>query len=232
MDSTGFDTWTRRRLGVGGAAAAALAGLAGLHAADAKKKKHKHKKKKNKDKPAPPPNPDATGQLVRSTAAQGANCIAGASGTIELFKLDGAEKMVVNVSGLPSNTEFDVFVIQIPDADFGLSWYQGDLETDGNGKGSQEFIGRFNIETFIVAPGNEPAPLIHTDPPFPDAAANPATAPVHTFHVGLWFNSASDAEAAGCPNTVTPFNGDHTAGVQALKTVEVAGKGPLAQLGS
>ena len=231
MDSTGFDTWTRRRFGVGGAAAAALVGLAGLHSADAKKHKKK-KKKKNKNNNNPPANPDATGQLVRSTAAAGANCIAAASGTIELFKLDGAEKMVVNVSGLPANTEFDVFVIQVPDADFGLSWYQGDLETDGNGKGSQEFIGRFNIESFIVAPGNEPAPQVHTDPPFPDAAANPATAPVHTFHVGLWFNSAADAQAAGCPNTETPFNGDHTAGIQALKTVEVGGKGPLAQLSS
>lgn len=232
MDSTGFDTWTRRRFGIGGAATAALAGLAGLHAADAKKKKHKNKKKKknkNKDKPV---NPDATGQLVRSTVAQGANCIANAAGTIELFKLDGAEKMVVNVSGLPANTAFDVFVIQAPDAAFGMSWYQGDLQTDGSGKGTQEFIGRFNIETFIVAPGALPAPQIHTDPPFPDALANPATDPVHTFHVGLWFNSADDADAAGCPNTVTPFNGDHTAGIQALKTVEVGGKGPLAQLGS
>ena len=229
MDSTGFDTWTRRRFGVGGAAAAALVGLAGLHSADAKKHK---KKKKKKNKNNPPANPDATGQLVRSTAAAGANCIAGASGTIELFKLDGAEKMVVNVSGLPANTEFDVFVIQAPDADFGLSWYQGDLETDGNGKGTQEFIGRFNIETFIVAPGAVAAPVIHNDPPFPDANTNPTTNPVHTFHVGLWFNSAADAQAAGCPNTETPFNGDHTAGIQALKTVEVGGKGPLAQLSS
>jgi hypothetical protein len=38
------------------------------------------------------------------------------------------------------------------------------------------------------------------------------------FHLGLWFNSPTDAAAAGCPNTVTPFNGDHTAGVQALST--------------
>jgi hypothetical protein len=231
MDSTGFDTWTRRRFGVGGAATAALLGLAGLQAADAKKKKHKNKKKKKK-KNDKPPTPDATGQLVRSTAAQGANCIANATGNIELFKLDGAEKMVVNVSGLPANTEFDVFVIQAPDATFGMSWYQGDLETDGSGKGTQEFIGRFNIETFIVAPGVLPAPQIHTDPPFPDAINNPATDPVHTFHVGLWFNSPADAAAAGCPNTETPFNGDHTAGIQALKTVEVGGLGPLAQLGS
>ncbi|WP_437997419.1 hypothetical protein WMF26_42625 [Sorangium sp. So ce185] len=56
------------------------------------------------------------------------------------------------------------------------------------------------------------------EPPFPDAATNPATAPVHTFHLGLWFNSPEDARAAGCPATVTPFNEDHTAGIQALST--------------
>jgi hypothetical protein len=188
------------------------------------KKKHKKRKK--------PPKPAATGPLVRSQAAEGANCIPDAAGELKLFKLNGVEKMEVSVSGLPANTEFDVFVIQVPDAAFGLTWYQGDLQTDKKGNGKQTFIGRFNIETFIVAPGQEPAPVIHGSGPFPDANTNPQTYPVHTFHVGLWFNSPGDAEAAGCPNTVTPFNGDHTAGVQALKTVPVDGLGPLAQVPS
>lgn len=51
------------------------------------------------------------------------------------------------------NTEFDLFVIQVPDAPFGLSWYQGGIETNGRGRASETFVGRFNIETFIVAPG-------------------------------------------------------------------------------
>ena len=67
MDSTGFDTWTRRRFGVGGAAAAALVGLAGLHSADAKKHKKK-KKKKNKNNNNPPANPDATQAAPRNIA--------------------------------------------------------------------------------------------------------------------------------------------------------------------
>ncbi len=231
MDVSWLSAWTRRRIGLaGGVGAASLLGLLGQSEAEAKKK-HKNKNKNN-NKNKKPPKPDATGTLVRSAAAAGANCIPIAAGTIELFKLDGAEKMEISVSGLPANTEFDVFVIQDEDAQFGLSWYQGDLQTDGKGNGSQTFIGRFNIETFIVAPGAEPAPVIHSDPPFPDANINPVTNPVHTFHVGLWFNSAADAAAATCPNTVTPFNGDHTAGVQALKTVDVNGLGPLAQLGS
>ena len=39
------------------------------------------------------------------------------------------EHMIVEVSGLPGNTDFDFFVIQVPTAPFGLSWYQGDIET-------------------------------------------------------------------------------------------------------
>src|SRR5947208_5148933 len=55
--------------------------------------------------------------------------------------------------------------------------------------------------------------------------------PVHTYHLGLWFNSPNDAAAAGCPNTVTPFNGDHTAGIQVLNTSNFADdQGPLRQL--
>jgi hypothetical protein len=50
------------------------------------------------------------------------------------------------------------------------------------------------------------------------ASSNPATAPVHTYHLGLWFNSPQDAVKAGGPDTVTPFNGEHNAGVRVLNT--------------
>jgi hypothetical protein len=54
---------------------------------------------------------------------------------------------------------------------------------------------------------------------FPDTLLkNPETAPVHTYHLGLWFNSPQDAAAAGCPGAETPFNGEHNAGVQVLNT--------------
>ncbi len=75
-------------------------------------------------------------------------------------------------------------------------------------------------------------PVENIQPPFPDASVNPATAPVHTFHLGLWFNDPADAQAAGCPNAVTPFNGDHNAGFQILSTRNFADdQGPLRQLG-
>jgi hypothetical protein len=118
----------------------------------------------------------------------------------------------------PPITDFDFFVIQVPNAPFRLSWYQWDLQTDDKGNAVQHFRGRFSIETFIVAPGVEPTPLVFNNPPFPDAAQNPATGPVQIYHLGLWFNSPTDAQNAGCPNLVTPFNGEHNAGIQVLNT--------------
>ena len=60
---------------------------------------------------------------------------------------------------------------------------------------------------------------------------NPTFKPIHTFHLGLWFNSNADAAKNGClaaPSPGTPFNGDHTAGVQVLNTSTFPDrKGPL-----
>lgn len=169
--------------------------------------------------------------MVRSTAVVNAGCLPDARARVTLTSIGPVEIMRVLVQGLPPDTEFDFFVIQKPSGPFGLSWYQGDIETDDDGSASQRFIGRFNIETFIVAPGSVPAPVVHDQPPFPDADTNPATAPVHTFHLGLWFNSPADAAAAGCPDTTTPFNGDHTAGIQVLSTRNFPDdSGPLRQL--
>jgi hypothetical protein len=74
------------------------------------------------------------------------------------------------------------------------------------------------------------APSVHNGP-FPDATTNPTFAPIHTFHLGLWFNSPKAAARAGCPATVTPFNGEHDAGVQVLNTAQFADThGPLRRL--
>jgi hypothetical protein len=143
-----------------------------------------------------------------------------AQGTVKIHSIGPVEIMQVNVSGLPPNTDFDFFVIQVPNLPFGLSWYQGDIQTDSNGDGSREFIGRFSIETFIVAPGVAPAPAdpFHQPGSIPDATQNPQTNPVQLFHLGLWFNNPADVVKAGGPNTMTPFNGEHNAGIQVLNT--------------
>jgi hypothetical protein len=176
---------------------------------------------------------NTTFSMLRSTAATnaGLSCIPDARGRVTINSLGNVEVMHMEVSGLPPKTEFDAFIIQLPNSPFGLSWYQGDLTTDERGVGVADFVGRFSIETFIVAPGSGPAPIVHDQAPNPDAAVNPATGPVHTFHVGLWFGSPQAAQAAGCPNNATPFNGDHNAGIQALSTRNFSNaNGPLRQI--
>jgi hypothetical protein len=168
--------------------------------------------------------------MVRSATAVGAGCLKGAQARVTIRSQGPVEVMRVSADHLPRNTDFDLFVIQVPNAPFGISWYQGDLESNGRGHAEGTFIGRFSIETFAVAPNVAPAPQVHSSP-IPDATANPAFGPVHTYHLGLWFNSPSDAVAAGCPGATTPFNGDHTAGVQALSTRNFGDQtGPLRQL--
>ena len=169
--------------------------------------------------------------MVRSATAAGASCLKDAQAKVTIRSRGPVEVMKVSADHLPKKTDFDLFVIQVPDAPFGISWYQGDLESDGKGHAQGTFIGRFSIETFAVAPNVATAPRTHTSPPFPDATANPSFAPVHTYHLGLWFNSPTDARAAGCPGATTPFNGDHSAGVQALSTRNFPGQsGPLRQI--
>jgi hypothetical protein len=169
--------------------------------------------------------------MVRSAAAVGANCLKGAGAKVTIQSQGPVEVMKVSAQHLPRNTDFDFFVIQVPNAPFGISWYQGDLESDSAGNGSGTFIGRFSIETFAVAPGVAPAPVVFNKPPFPDANHNPQFNPVQMYHLGVWFNSPKDAKAAGCPSGTTPFNGEHNAGVQALSTQNFKdANGPLRQI--
>jgi hypothetical protein len=158
-------------------------------------------------------------------------CLPHAAGHVRIASTGPVEVMVVDVSGLPPNTDFDLFVIQVPTAPFGVSWYQGDIETDGAGQGRQTFIGRFSLETFALSPGVAPPPQVHTDGLFPDATEGVTFRPIHTYHLGLWFNSPADAVKAGCPGGQTPFNGDHTAGIQVLNTANFPpDQGPLRQI--
>ena len=139
-----------------------------------------------------------------------------AHGRVKIESLGPVEIMKVKVWGLPPNTDFDLFVIQVPQKPFGLAWYQGDIETNKYGVGYGEFIGRFNIETFIVSLASLPAPVVFNNA-FPDASLGPVSGRIHTYHLGLWFNSPADGAKANAPGT-TPFNGEGNAGVQVLNT--------------
>jgi hypothetical protein len=165
-------------------------------------------------------------------SAGAAKCLSDAKAHVKIKSLGPVELMTVDLSGLPPNTDFDLFVLQAPTAPFGLAWYQGDVETWGDGNSDTfHFIGRFSVETFAVAPGVAPAPVVFDEPPFPDADKNPAFNPIQMYHLGLWFNSPAEAQKAGCAATVTPFNGEHNAGIQVLNTAQFPlDQGPLRQI--
>ena len=141
-------------------------------------------------------------------------CVPNATAKAKIVSNGATETLTVDVDGLAPNTDFVLFVIQQPNAPFGMGWYESDIVTDQYGHGSVKVVGRFSIETFMVAPGSVAAP--QTEPT--DADHNPATAPIQMYHLGVWFDSPTDAAAHGCPGTVTPFNGSHDAGIQVLNT--------------
>src|SRR5215813_4582492 len=84
--------------------------------------------------------------MVVSAGAK--TCLPNARAEVRITSTGTAEDMDIEATGLPPNTDFDFFVIQLPNAPFGLSWYQGDLQTNTFGEAHQHFRGRFNIETF------------------------------------------------------------------------------------
>ena len=175
-------------------------------------------------------NPGISFTMVRSAAVVNANCLTNATATVHVVSHELTETMTVRAAGLPAHAKFDLFVTQLPNAPFGVSWYQSDLQADRYGKASVTVVGRFSVETFAVAPGSAVAPTPHSGI---DAASNPPFAPIHIFHIGFRFNSPADAANAGCPTTVTPFNGEHTAGIQAMSTRNFADTdGPLSRLTS
>src|SRR6266481_3975452 len=158
-------------------------------------------------------NDSITFNMVKSAGA--VSCLnSNASGRVTISDLGPVQNMHVEVFNLPPKTEFATFLLQVPKSPFGLAWYQGDIVTNPDGRGVGDFTGIFNKETFIQAPGVAPAPAVFFD----NATSNPATRPVQIYHLGIWFADSTEAGNAGCPNTSTPFDGDHQAGIQVFNT--------------
>ena len=169
--------------------------------------------------------------MTVSTGAKA--CLPNASGTVVDHSFGDTENLEVVVHDLAPNTDFDFFIIQVPNAPFGAAWYMGDISTDATGTGVGNFVGRFSSETFIISLGAVPAPNEFPDPPavVPEATAGVQTNPVQMYHLGLWFDSAADAAKVGCPATQTPFNGEHNAGIQVLNTATFPNlQGPLSAI--
>ena len=153
-------------------------------------------------------------KMVRSQSAVDKDCLEGAKANVDVHTVGGNQIMDVELKHAAKNTGFTLFVIQQPNDPFGVSWYQGDLDTNNKGNGEVRVIGIFSEETFAFAPGSVDAPQVDNQ----DADENPKFDPVHTLHLGLWFADPEEAKDAGCSGTVTPFDGDHEAGIQALST--------------
>lgn len=147
-------------------------------------------------------------------------CLPKARGHVEITPGKLNDEMKVSVTGLAPNTEYDLFVIELPNKPFGVSWYQTDLDTDSHGAGNVTVRGIFDVETFSVSPGG------------------PTTTfkPTHQFHLGLWFGDPNVPFKLGCePGAkspiITPFNGEQHAGIQVLNTANFPNNaGPLSKV--
>jgi hypothetical protein len=120
------------------------------------------------------------------------------------------DTLVINVKHVKPGLGFDLFTVQNSRflstgaldpafVNFGLAWYQSDIQVGKSGSGSAK------IQTILV---NQ---IFGFDP-------EATLAPTNTFHVGFWFNNPTDAAACGFTGT-TPFNGEHMAGPLAMESV-------------
>jgi hypothetical protein len=146
------------------------------------------------------------------------NCLPDATATVTIKGAKNNQIMKVEADGLAPNTEYDLFVIQVPHAKFGISWYQSDLETDKSGKGSATVRGIFSIETFSISQDT-----ITTNGRENTPQTGATFGAVNQYHLGLWFNDPQVPFDLGCEPgaetpTVTPFNGEQHAGIQVLNT--------------
>jgi hypothetical protein len=130
--------------------------------------------------------------------------------------------LILRAKHLRPNLGFDLFTIQNTNLradgtvnpefkNFGLAWYQTDVQADGNG------YAEVAIKTILLDQifGFDPASGLE---------------PTHTFHVGFWFANPESAAACGFnPGDPTPFNGEQKAGPNAMITLPnpVTDLGPL-----
>jgi hypothetical protein len=161
--------------------------------------------------------------LFPSAAVQ--NCLAAPgktpTATAHVVRGNLNDTLVLDIKNIKPNLDFDVFTVekapQLSDGsanpafggNFGFAWYQSDLHSDSNGRGSAV------IKTVLL------------DQIFGFDASR-GVPPVNTFNVGFWFNNPADVASCGFTG-FTPFNGEHHAGPVAMITrQDVATKlGPL-----
>jgi hypothetical protein len=148
-----------------------------------------------------------------------AKCLPNARGQVSIKPGTLNDIMKVELSGMPANSEFDLFVIQYPNKPFGVSWYQSDISTGYDGSGTATVQGIFDRETFSLSPGGAVT-----------------FEPTHQFHLGVWFNDPNLPFQLGCEPghgapVVTPFNGEQHAGIQVVNSANFPDDaGPLSEV--
>jgi hypothetical protein len=143
--------------------------------------------------------------------------------TVQRGKL--ADTLTITGQYIKPGLAFDMFTVErsslLSDGtadpnftNFGLAWYQSDLQANSQGKFTA------TIKTI----------LLDQIFGFDQDLNNPN--PINAFQLGFWFNNPNDANVDGCVFDVskpTPFNGEHNAGPVAMISVPNArtGLGPL-----
>lgn len=153
-------------------------------------------------------------------------CLAapGTTPTAELIVQRGElnDVLILRAHHIKPNLGFDLFTIQNTNLlangtvnpnfkNFGLAWYQTDVQADSNGDAEVA------IKTILLDQ------IFGFDP-------SSGLEPTHTFHVGFWFNKPEDAAPCGFnPADPTPFNGEQNAGPNAMISLpnSVTDLGPL-----
>jgi len=178
-------------------------------------------------------NPPTDAEIVKFSLSPNPkflNCLAAYPGDakrapkVEAVVVRGDLNDALFLSGenIKPKLKFDMFTVEngslladgTPDPNFknfGLAWYQSDLEANDHGRM------RVNIRTILL------------DQIF-GFAPNVNLAPTGTFQLGFWFNDPQDAVACGFDaSKPTPFNGEHQAGPLAMISLPSAktGLGPL-----
>ena len=178
-------------------------------------------------------NPPTESEIVKFSLSPNPkflNCLAAYPGdakrapSVQALVVRGDLNDALFLSGenIKPNLKFDMFTVEndslLADGtadpnfkNFGLAWYQSDLEANDHGRM------RANIRTILLDQ------IFGFDP-------NVSLAPTGTFQVGFWFNDPQDAVACGFDaSKPTPFNGEHKAGPLAMISLPSAktGLGPL-----
>ena len=122
----------------------------------------------------------------------------------------GRDEFKITVKGAPANEELTVFLLETPAAPFGAAEYIGDVITNSQGRGRNEF-------ELIVQEA------------FSSTLVGDARVRKELNHVGIWFADPAADDVCFGPGggNVTPFDGDNEASVQIMNSANSLPGAPL-----